>query len=130
MSEEIAFEDFDPNDPAHMGATWMVYTGSWRGVHLAPKRATALNRVSAARKAKLYEGVPGKGWVLRAVKGGEHVDVCDECGGPVVDSHDQNNGRYSWKSSPYVWRRKNGRIVSPPEMAYVCAPCVPSVEHG
>lgn len=125
---DISFEDFDPNDPAHMDAAWMVYTGSWRGVHLSPKRPTALNRVSAASKAKLYEGVPGRGWVLRAVKGGVRPDVCDECGGPVVASHKDPTNRWH-RSSPYHWRRKQGRIVSPPEMAYVCLPCVPSVEH-
>lgn len=127
---EVSFEDFDPNDPAHMGATWLVYTGSWRGLHLCPKRPPALNRVSAADKAKLYESVPGKGWVLRAVKGGVRPDICDECGGPVAASHAQNNGRYSYQSNPYRWRRRKGRIVSPPELAYVCSPCVPSVEHG
>lgn len=119
--------DFDPNNPAHLQGVWMIYTGSWRGIHFTAKRPTALNRVSAAHTAKLYEYVPNEGWVLRAFKGDPHrPDSCDFCGGSVKDSHDPSN---YYTRSGYHWKRENGKIVSPPALVYVCEPCSASVRY-
>lgn len=119
--------DFDPNNSAHLQGVWMIYTGSWRGIHFTHQRPTALNRVSAAGSAKLFEYIPNQGWVLRVFKGDPNrPDCCDLCGGPVKDSYDGYN---KWGWSPYHWKRENGKIVSPPEMVYACAVCAPSVQH-
>jgi hypothetical protein len=124
MSNNPSVADFDPNNPNHLQGVWMIYTGSWRGIHFTAKRPTALNRVSGAHSAKLYEYVPGQGWVLRVFKGDpSHPDVCDLCGGPVKDTL-----QFDWHPA-YHWRRQNGKIVTPPEMVYVCAFCAPSVQH-
>lgn len=119
--------DFDPNNPAHLQGVWLIYTGSWRGTHFTANRPAALNRVSDAHTAKLYEYVPNQGWVLRAFKGDPHQpDSCDFCGGPVKGSYDRLvHNSYGG----HYWKRKNRKIVSPPELVYVCAPCAPSVRY-
>lgn len=127
MSDQPTISEFDPNNPAHLQGVWMIYTGSWRGIHFTSKRPTALNRVSGAGSAKLYEYVHDVGWVLRVFKGDPNrPDSCDLCGGTVKNSGPASYYNPTWG---YFWKRSNGKIVSPPEMLYVCATCSPSVRH-
>jgi hypothetical protein len=106
----IAFEDFDPNDINQEWTLWAVYANGRFATYTS--RGPALNGFMCRGQAKLYEYVPGQGWVERVVKDGDRP--CDMCGDPDV--------RADW-NEPYVWKREGSKIASPPELLSLCPAC-------
>lgn len=106
---KIEFEDFTPDGVS----IWAVWDG-WCFKTYA-NRGPALNKFSGGGRAKLYEQVPGTGWVERAVKDGKRP--CDMCGATDL-------GYSGYYERPWVWKRgDNGKITSPPELLCLCLSC-------
>lgn len=122
----ISFEDFDPNNLSAEYTLWAVWTGSHFKTYAT--RAAALNCFASWYKAVLYEYDAGTGWIRRGVKDVNSAsDTCDQCGSPALrDSY----GSWDNIGSSFQWRRRNGKITSPPELLHVCAPCRQSVRSG
>lgn len=122
----IPFADFDPNNLDGNYTLWAV----WTGAHLKTfsTRPAALNCFSSWPTVKLYEYVPGKAWVERAVKDPSNAsDVCDRCGtGRLKDTY----GNWDRLDAAFQWERRNGKITSPPNLLHVCKPCVGFVRNG
>lgn len=120
----MLFDDFDPNSPAL--TTWGVWDG--QRFKTFASRGAALNSFGSERAAKLYEYIGGTGWLERAYKyPGRDPDVCDRCGDAGL-AESYTGGHYSSRgvspSESYQWKRKNGKITSPPELQHVCKPCL------
>lgn len=116
------FNDFDPN------ASNLTLWGLWNGADFIAKtrRGGLLTKFYNTRKAKLYELTP-TGWVLRAAKDPDtHPDVCDNCGGSVVDTWSGAlfaRGRFAW-----LRNRSGGSVTKPPELMHLCRSCFSSGE--
>lgn len=122
----VAFEDFDPNNPGNCGSLWSIWTGTQ--FKTFSTRAAALNGFAAWHRVKLYEYVPGQGWVEHACKNPNNVDdICDRCGiGGVRDTY----GPWGTMGAAFQWERHHGRITSPPKLLHVCKPCSVVVRNG
>lgn len=124
--------DFDPNSKKR--EPWSTYVPS-RSVEFRThsSRATALNCISAARSGLLFEwdGAVNR-WELRARKcRSDHNHACNQCGGSTLDTQ----RRYGipaavvtgsveyWDNGQFIWRKLSGKVVSPPELLYLCAAC-------
>lgn len=129
---EKKLNSFDPNSKKR--EPWSTYVPS-RSVEFRThsSRATALNCISAAQSGLLFEwdGAVNR-WELRARKyKADHKHTCNQCqkttlttarhyygAAPIVI-----NGVDHWDNGHFIWRKVHGKVVSPPELLYLCAVC-------
>ena len=129
-----AFDDFDPNNPTYATDVFGVWAdGSFK---VYPRRASAMNRLSAHRQGKLYQFVPAVSrWVVLAVKRARPEPRCTFCGGTTMDFpleyvHTVSGWEYMPDRSQgqedcgaYGWERSGGKISEPLRFHYVCRNC-------
>jgi hypothetical protein len=113
---DITFEEFDLNNPAHVGSSgvWAVARPGY--LKLFKRRADALNcrtgYGAGSTPYKLYELEDGR-WEHRGTIGGPHDPICDSCRGRPM--------RGSWR-----WKHVAGprsKIAEPLASVYVCSSC-------
>lgn len=124
-------QEFDPNEKKFI--PWATYLPSRRmKFKTHSTRAVALNCMGNCDYAVLYENVGGR-WVERARKCPEdHNGICDQCGGSTIISSGPTYARASrylgnnqLDTGQFCWKRYRGKIVSPPEIVFVCRNCAP-----
>lgn len=133
----MSFEDFDPNAPSYTSNVFGVWAdGSFK---VYTRRASAMNRFSHWRQAKLYEFNASTGrWIERGVKNPDtQIPRCTACGGSTEDhqrTYDLELDAYVYDvSNPlvdygqYVWERKGGKHVDPMKLHYACVLCYPRI---
>lgn len=127
--DTVTFETFDPNKPDRSNV-WGIYND--HTFKTKSNRPAALNALQSTHRGKLFELVGGT-WTLRATK--DPLDLtkpgCEHCGVSLVKA----STRYNYKKRSYepthdyidakwTWKRKSGRITSPPELLRLCSSCV------
>ncbi len=118
--------NFDPNNPSTIGSVWAIYyDGEVYFSDVRQRRSYLVTLVDrGTRPCRLYECVPGQGWVLRAYRRDpdiEQQDKCQNCGQQVSVTWDYKQA--GWQRHAWHLRRQGGKLPKDLEMVFHCQHC-------